>query len=306
MKKRDWNKPKYIYVPLIVSKNQNITTLVKKNDYVLKGMKIAKEKEGSVYIFSPISGKVIGIKEKYTWNHQKVKCIQIENDYQERVERKESYSNKNESYEKMILEAGLLDLTQDFFTKSISGKTFIVDVGTNNIFLNQKWVKKELPEILETIDYLMEIYQIKTCYIIIPKNNRKIKKQFEMYIGTYPNILILTRFPFITKRKEEKIKTYIQRKMERKYILDHQIMIQSMETIIQLHKILKYHDKPIEKYVEIKNKTKKEVMAIKIGTLLSDIFPLSEIDQLNNEKISRKDILVTSDLNTIKISVKSK
>ena len=77
-----------------------------------------------------------------------------------------------------------------------------------------------------------------------------------------------------------------------------------METMIQLHKILKYHDKPTEKYVEIKNRTKKVVIPFKIGTLLSDIFSLSDIDQLNNQKISRKDILVTSDLNNIKISTK--
>lgn len=306
MQKKDWNQPKYIYIPLIIGENQNITTLVKKNDYVLKGMKIAKEKEGSIYVFSPISGKVIGIKEKYTWNHQKIKCVQVENDYQERLERKDIYSNENESYENLILETGLLDLTQDFFTESIHGKTFIIDVEMNTIFFSQKWIKRELPEILETIDYLMESYQIKTCYIIIPKNNRQIRKQFETYIGTYPNIFILTKFSFITQKKEEKIKNYIQKKENRKYILNHQIMIKPMETIIQLHKILKYRDKPTEKYVEIKNKTKKVVIPFKIGTLLSDIFPLSEIDQLNNKKRNRKDILVTPDLNTIKITTKRK
>ncbi len=306
MQKKDWNQPKYIYIPLIIGENQNITTLVKKNDYVLKGMKIAKEKEGSIYVFSPISGKVIGIKEKYTWNHQKIKCVQVENDYQERLERKDIYSNENESYENLILETGLLDLTQDFFTESIHGKTFIIEVEMNTIFFNQKWIKRELPEILETIDYLMESYQIKTCYIVISKNNRQIRKQFETYIGTYPNIFILTKFSFITQKKEEKIKNYIQKKENRKYILNHQIMIKPMEIIIQLHKILKYHDKPTEKYVEIKNKTKKVVIPFKIGTLLSDIFPLSEIDQLNNKKRNRKDILVTPDLNTIKITTKRK
>ena len=174
MQKKDWNQPKYIYIPLIIGENKNITTLVKKNDYVLKGMKIAKEKEGAIYIFSPISGKVIGIKEKYTWNHQKIKCVQVENDYQER---KGTYSNENKSYENLILETGLLDLTQDFFTKSIYGKTFIIDVEMNTIFFNQRWIKREFPEILETIDDLMESYQIKTCYIIIPKNNKQIRKQ---------------------------------------------------------------------------------------------------------------------------------
>ncbi len=301
MQKKDWNQPKYIYIPLIIGENKNITTLVKKNDYVLKGMKIAKEKEGAIYIFSPISGKVIGIKEKYTWNHQKIKCVQVENDYQER---KGTYSNENKSYENLILETGLLDLTQDFFTKSIYGKTFIIDVEMNTIFFNQRWIKREFPEILETIDDLMESYQIKTCYIIIPKNNKQIRKQFETYIGTYPNIFILTKFSFMTQKKEEKIRAYIQKKEKRKYILNHQIMIKSMETMIQLHKILKYHDKPTEKYVEIKNRTKKVVIPFKIGTLLSDIFSLSDIDQLNNQKISRKDILVTSDLNNIKISTK--
>jgi Na+-translocating ferredoxin:NAD+ oxidoreductase RnfC subunit len=43
-----YNKPKYVYIPLVSQNDTNITVMVKKDDYVFKGSVIGKRK-GNTY-----------------------------------------------------------------------------------------------------------------------------------------------------------------------------------------------------------------------------------------------------------------
>ena len=55
-----YNKPKYVYVPLVSGKDTDITITVKKGDYVYKGSVIGRRKgDYKISICSSISGTVI-------------------------------------------------------------------------------------------------------------------------------------------------------------------------------------------------------------------------------------------------------
>mgnify|MGYP002264529578 FL=1 len=64
---------KYIYIPLSINSDKDITLLVKKGDYVLKGMVIGKTKgKYKTYIYSSVSGMVTNFVEKETFFNKKM------------------------------------------------------------------------------------------------------------------------------------------------------------------------------------------------------------------------------------------
>ena len=74
--------------------NINVTVTVKKGDYVYKGTIIGKRKGNlRIPIHSSISGTVIDYEEKYTSNGKKVKCVIIENDFLDAIEKE--YENND-------------------------------------------------------------------------------------------------------------------------------------------------------------------------------------------------------------------
>ena len=82
----NFNKPKYVYIPLIAFHDEDITVLVKKGDYVCKMDEIGRKKGNfKVPIYSSVSGKVLDIEEHDHISGKKVKCVVIENDLKEKV-----------------------------------------------------------------------------------------------------------------------------------------------------------------------------------------------------------------------------
>ena len=58
--------PKYVYIPLASGRDENVTTFVKKGDYVAIGTVLGKRKGANkVPIHSSVSGHVVGIVKKY-------------------------------------------------------------------------------------------------------------------------------------------------------------------------------------------------------------------------------------------------
>ena len=73
----------YVYIPV-----ENSEILVDKKQSVLLGEKIAK-KENGLFLFSSVSGKVVGTVKMKNALNQDVKCIKIKNDYFESAENRE-------------------------------------------------------------------------------------------------------------------------------------------------------------------------------------------------------------------------
>ena len=80
------NKPNEVLIPLI--DNQDFTIIPKIGEYVYKGNTLAYSKgDEKFYITSPVSGKIIDIKNHLLFNNNFIesKCIIVENDFKEMV-----------------------------------------------------------------------------------------------------------------------------------------------------------------------------------------------------------------------------
>ena len=60
-----FTRPKYVYIPLICQSDRDITTIVKKGEYVYKGSIVGKRKGAyRLPIYSSVSGTVVDFVEK--------------------------------------------------------------------------------------------------------------------------------------------------------------------------------------------------------------------------------------------------
>ena len=97
----EYKKPNEIYIPLIIGSDKDLTVIPKIGDYVYKGMMVANNK-GSIksYLHSSVSGIVKDITEKTYINGEKVKCLIIENDFKEKLEKRIGLKEDIHSYTK--------------------------------------------------------------------------------------------------------------------------------------------------------------------------------------------------------------
>ena len=71
--------PKYVYIPLASGRDENVTTFVKKGDYVAIGTVLGKRKGANkVPIHSSVSGHVVGIVKKIYVTGEMVRCVKID------------------------------------------------------------------------------------------------------------------------------------------------------------------------------------------------------------------------------------
>lgn len=140
-------------------------------------------------IFSPVSGRVIGI-SKMNYVDSLKNCLVIENDFIDRREKLNHTRNINKLKKSEITES----LEKYNLNKKINSKTTLVV----NSFYDKKTDLKDMvinyesyEEILEAIDEFMNIFNMKTCYISIPNNDIVSTSSYEKYINAFPNICIV-------------------------------------------------------------------------------------------------------------------
>lgn len=310
---------KYLYIPLVVGNNQDITILVKKNDYVFKGEKIGKSKGNfSTFIYSPVSGIVIGFEEKIDCNGKKIKCLKIESDYKEKKDIKEDYQKKLTEYTKdeyynIIKDSGIVENIFPIYTKYNSSlKTLIVNCVEYRRYISNNYfiIKNYIQQILETIDAIMEINKIKECYIVISKNDKVLKKIFNSFLGTYLKIKLfeINKIPF--KKTEFKIIKKIKKQKYKDNPSEIGVLYHQLQTIYSIYEIHKCNKNSFSKIVTvITTNNSIEVGNFKIGlpitNLIDEKFREHEI-YLLNDSTSRKinyndDYVITKDLDAIVI-----
>ena len=284
---------KYIYIPLSINSDKDITLLVKKGDYVLKGMVIGKTKgKYKTYIYSSVSGIVTNFVEKETFFNQKIKCIEIENDYKENKLIDKDTCNDIGKYSKNEFLEILKNIT---YTENeiplvckyedVFPKVMLVNVLDyrryiyNAVFI----LKKYLSEILETIDAIMQANKMKESYLIIPKKNKEIKKLLNRFIGTYPEIKIIEINKLPRKNFEKKL---IKRIKHKNYPQEKEIIYHNLDTIYKLYTGLKFNKFQTNKIITtIINNSKIEMKTVKIGTILGDV--------INEENLSTEIYLIS-------------
>ena len=176
--------PEFIYVPF-----DNIELLhLKKSKLVYNNTFLGTTNDGSK-IFSTVSGKIIGVKEMI-YNNKNSKALVIENDFIDRREKLNPTRNMSKLKRSEIVES----LEKYGLNKKINSKTTLV---VNSLYDKNNDLKdmvinyESYEEILEAIDEFMDIFNMKTCYICVDRDDLISISAYEKYINAFLNICLV-------------------------------------------------------------------------------------------------------------------
>lgn len=176
--------PEFIYVPF-----DNIELLhIKKSKLVYNNTFLGTTNDGSK-IFSPVSGKIIGVKDMI-YNNKNSKALVIENDFIDRREKLNPIRNMSKLKRSEIVES----LEKYGLNKKINSKTTLV---VNSLYDKNNDLKdmvinyESYEEILEAIDEFMDILNMKTCYICVDRDDLISISAYEKYINAFLNICLV-------------------------------------------------------------------------------------------------------------------
>ena len=176
--------PEFIYVPF-----DNIELLhIKKSKLVYNNTFLGTTNDGSK-IFSPVSGKIIGVKDMI-YNNKNSKALVIENDFIDRREKLNPTRNMSKLKRSEIVES----LEKYGLNKKINSKTTLV---VNSLYDKNNDLKdmvinyESYEEILEAIDEFMDIVNMKTCYICVDRDDLISISAYEKYINAFLNICLV-------------------------------------------------------------------------------------------------------------------
>lgn len=280
-----YNKPKYIYIPLINGNNQEVISLVKKGDYVKKGSTVAKTKgDLSIPLFSSVSGTVIDTVLGYCFNGKKVPCIQIENDF---LDTQVDYQPQpiatltKETFVTILREKGIVGLggsafpTYRKYASANKIKTLIVNAVECEPYITADYMlfKTHVEEILEGIDLMMRIQEIEEAYIAIKVNTDELKEIIQHFIGTYPKMKLIEVPNLYPMGWEKSLVQYIKHVDYKILPIEKGIVVNNVSTVYAIYEALKYGKPLLERVVTFTGEMLKEPknVLVKIGTSVSEV-----------------------------------
>ncbi len=294
-----YNKMKYVYIPLISGNDTNITVAVKKGDYVYKGSVIGKRKGMfRIPIHSSISGTVIDYEEKYVSNGQKVKCVVIENDFLDAIE-KEYENNDITKYTKTefiktLKDCGIVGLGGSGFPTYVKYNidkkinTLIVNAVECEPYITADFIlfREKCEEILETIDAIREINNIDEAIIAIKNYNTELKEIIDNYIGTYLKIKVVLVPNLYPMGWEKNLVKYIKKTDYERLPMEKGIIVNNVSTIYAIYEALKYKKPLTERIVTFtgENLKRPQNVMVKIGTSSSEV--IQKVGGLNKKDVT--------------------
>lgn len=316
-------KPELVYIPLENKNGIKYKHLVKAGEYIYKGQVVALNEEINFPIHSSVSGYALIGSTKLINNGKEVKCIVIENDFKEKYEKSKVITKKKYTKEEFIealRENGITGLGgSDFptFMKYNNDNTkYLLINGVECepfISCDKVLMKDNSSQLLEGIDEIMQIMNIKKSYIVIKESNTKVINTFNKYIGTYPNIEIKLVKDFYPNGWERLVVKNTLGVTYDKYPIEKGILVSNVSTIYAIYEMLKYNRPLTERIITIMGPgiKKKTNVKVKIGTLASEV--ISSISGYKNLKkplfiaggpmmgksLPCDDLIITKDLNAI-------
>lgn len=294
-----YNKMKYVYIPLISGNDTNITVSVKKGDYVYKGTIIGKRKGNfRIPIHSSVSGTVIDYEEKYTSNGKKVKCVVIENDFLDAIEKE--YENNDitkytkKQFLKTIQDCGIVGLGGSGFPTYIK---YNIDKKINTLIINavecEPYItadfvlfREKCEEILETIDAIREINNIEEAIIAIKNTNQELKEMIDNYIGTYLKLKVVEVPNIYPMGWEKSLVKYIKKTDYSKLPMEKGIIVNNVSTVYAIYEALKYKKPLTERIVTFtgENLKRPQNVMVKIGTPASEV--IKKVGGINKKEVT--------------------
>ena len=262
---KNFLNPDRVYIPIY----EGFELAVKTNS-VIKKEQILLSKDDE-YIYSPVSGKVLGKSSDILVNGQQVEAIVIENDFKETVVKQKGclrYINEynRETALSLIKQYNATQVDLDVHVNSlvVSGCDIDPFEYTSSLIINENSDK-----ILETIDALGIILGIKNVILAINNNDSKNVINLTNNIGTYPNIN-LKLLPDVYPNSFKCL--LVNQVLSKKEIKDGYLYL-TVEDILNIYNVLKKKKPIIEKYVTISGNCidNEAIVNVKIGTTFKDV-----------------------------------
>lgn len=288
----------YIYLPY----SNNMKVLVKDKEYVYKNQIILGNDSNKV--ISSVSGNILGVT-----NINNKKYVVIENDYKDKLQSRHGTKRFINKYTKEELNSlvSKYNLIDDF---DINSRVLIIN-GIDE-FLGEitysTLLKNYTTEILDTIDALIDIMNIRKCFLAISNSNADSVNNMLNNIGTYPKIdLKLFNYDFSIGIKNMLIKKLTSYKNK-----NYGILYLNIKDVLNMYSLLKRNRPMSETYLtltgDLLDYTK--VLRVKIGTNLADILKEFEIDNdniiinglLNGRKLNNKNFIIDNNVRSIFIN----
>lgn len=258
--------PNYIYIPILGNEIP-----FKKDEEIKKGSLLFKN------VYSPVSGKIIGIKDCTIYNGTTIKCLVIANDFQEKLSSRIATRKKINQLTKEEIIKDLKDIDPNrIFNKENVRNIIISGIDDEPYIANEIFVQKENTRIiLETIDALLNIFENSRAYIAIKNIDGENIDAYTNFLGTYKNIELRLVEDLYLIGKEE----YLIEKLNLK---EDYIYFKASE-IFTLYNNIKKRKPIFEKYITITGNgiEKPQVFNAKLGTKVMNI--LSSHYELNIE-----------------------
>lgn len=260
--------PKFVFLPI----DGHSKIAVSDHDYVYKNDCVARKADGRA-IYSPISGRVLGLKRMNYFGKSDISSLVIENDCKENVRERKGVRKYINEYTREEFFDLLEKVSYDF--KGIDLRKWyqkgITDIIVNTVdldpsFGNRKycWLESE-ENILETCDFLSGIFDNAKIHFAILNTDSELIDRLTSLVGTYPFFeinLIADAYP--------NGMGFLQRKLLK---LEDALSI-DLECICDVFSILK-REKPItSKLITVTGPAVRptQIVRVKLGTLLSEVF----------------------------------
>ena len=228
-------------------------------------------------IYSPVSGKILGLT-----NINNIKYLVIENNYKDKVKNKK-YNKKNiQNYTKnelvnLINEYNVLDnFDENSKVLIVNGIDLFNTELTYNSLINNYTIN-----ILDTIDALIEILNIRKCFFAMSNSDEDCVTNVVNNIGTYPKIdLKLYSNDNIIGIKEVLVKKLTSYKNK-----NYSVLYLNIIDIINLYNLLKKHIPISTTFITLTGDLigYSKVLQVNIGTNIMDI--LRELNIKDNENV---------------------
>ena len=236
---RDFLNPKYIFIPI----KKGYKLKVQDNSYVYKD-DIVMYKQNNESIRTPISGKVLGVKDM-NYASGEYPSLMIENDFKESSKNKRSSQKYIEKYTKeefndLLNEVALGRLIDRLKTSS---KTILINgIELDPYFGNKLYLLEgHVEEVLDVVDLLLNLYEKENAIIAVKNEDTSVINELYDLVGKYPNIEIKP-LNNVYPMGENKILTKN---------LKVDAIIFSINEIRNLYSILKRRKPYLEKYITI-------------------------------------------------------
>lgn len=278
----DASAPSKVYIPLM-NGNTVCECLTKKGRKVKIGSIIGIRKDLEFPILSTVSGTVIDIKKCLYLNGEMVDCVVIENDKKERVLRKKLVKDIT-SYTK----DEYLELLKNCAVTGMGGSDFPTYLKYNNkldilivnavecepyITADEMLVKLNAEVILESINAIIKINNIKKCFIAYKHNNEIVKKAFLEYINNYDNIVMYPVKDMYPSGWERHIVKSVLNLEYNKYPSEIGVVVNNVATVYSIYEALKFQRTITKRVVTISGEgfTDPVNVLAKIGTNMNTI-----------------------------------